>query len=136
MSARFQSNYDGPKKTTAPTTKLPATPDRTSSEGIQKLLMAFLTKPSMPQLCKAWAKSQSGFEAEVDRRLAEVRLERGDPNYARIGLWNTMASEGYAAASNELKTMALEKAKEELDGRLAERNELLAEPKSMEEALK
>ncbi|VDC04984.1 unnamed protein product [Peniophora sp. CBMAI 1063] len=136
MSARFQGKYDGPKNTKVAKTKVPAVANKNSSAGIQEILMTFLTKPTLGQLCKAWAKSRPGFETDVDRRLAEVRVEKGDPNYARIGLWNTMASEGYLAASAEEKEEIMKKAKDALDNRMEERRELLAEPKSMAEALR
>lgn len=132
MTARFQGKYEGPNKKSTTARRPDATDNR--SANIIELLKAYMTKPSLMQLCKMWAKSRPGFETAVDQRLPKVREEKGDPEYARIGLWNTMASEGYAAASEEEKEEAFRKAKKELDEKMTQRQKLLAEPQSLQEA--
>lgn len=99
-----------------------------------RLLLKYWEKPSLRQLYKVWAKSCADLEAEVDRRLPEVREQKRDPQYARIGLWNTLASERYHAVSDEEKEETMQKAKEILSDETAKWRDSLAEPKSMEEA--
>lgn len=135
MTQRFQSKYDGPKKKTAAGRRLGAVPDK-CSVNITKLLLKYMERPSMKAQCKTWAKLRTTFEAEVDQRLPEVRKEKGNPRYARIGLWNTMASEGYAAASDEEKEETVKKAYQTLAEETKEWKDRLSEPKSVEEAIR
>lgn len=64
-----------------------------------------------------------------------MRLEKNDPEYARIGLWSSMAREGYAAVSEEGKKETVRKAREVLEKDINEWEEALALPKSIEEAV-
>lgn len=126
MSARFKNNYVGPAAKKAV--------ELGTTANIRQLLERYGSKPSLPQLYKVWAQSRADFDAEVDRRLPEVRQQRGDPGYARIGLWNALASEGYHATSEEEKAQTLQKAKDILRQETDKWKDGLAEPRSMEEA--
>ncbi|VDC00469.1 unnamed protein product [Peniophora sp. CBMAI 1063] len=126
MSQRFLSKYNSRYKT--------ATDKRGSAADIQKLIQMYMEKPTLRHQCKVWASSHPGFEAQVDARLLDLRLEKGDPNYPRIGLWNTMASQGYAATDDKVKEETVRKAKEILEKDMKDWEKGLAPPKSVEEA--
>lgn len=126
MAARFQSRYQGPTKKT--------TVKQSSTADIGAILMRYFERPSLRQLYKVWAESCSDLTAEVDRQLPEVRREKGDPDYQRIALWNTLAAERYNATSEEEKEETKRKAKNALSEQTKKWKEGLAEPKSLEEA--
>lgn len=89
----------------------------------------------MRQLYKVWAKSRSDLDTEVDRLLPMVRQQKGNPNYGRIGLWNTVAAEWYAATSEEEKENTTQQAKAILNEETEKWKNDLADPTSIEEAL-
>lgn len=128
MSTRFQANYPDTKR------KKTATNKGAPAANIEKLLLTYMARPSLRQLYKVWAKSNPDLEAEVDRRLPEVRKERDDPEYGRIGVWNAVAAEWYGAISEEDKAETMQKAREILKKETQAWKDKLAEPKSMEEA--
>ena len=136
MAARFQQNYDGPSNRKTNATKSRAVPDDEDSTGVFDVLKMYCRKPTLKPAHMAWADSRPGFAEEVDRRLAEVRQEKAEPEYSRIALWNTMAAAGYAAASDEVKMETLKGTQTVLSGQLKRREDFLAPPRSIEEASK
>ncbi|VDC05318.1 unnamed protein product [Peniophora sp. CBMAI 1063] len=134
MAQRFLSKYTGPKKKTA-ASKVTVSAGERSASGIQKLLQTYMEKPTLRHQCQVWASSHPHFEAQVDQRLTEVRLEKGDPDYPRIGLWNTMASQGYAAADDSEKEKTVRKAKEILEKEMKGWEKTTTPPKSVAEAI-
>ncbi|VDB88612.1 unnamed protein product [Peniophora sp. CBMAI 1063] len=130
MLARFQTNF--------PDSKRRATTGKKQGADITKLLLKYWERPSMKQLYKVWASSKPrpDLDAEIDRMLATVREQKGDPEYKRIGLWNTVAADWYRSASEKEKEETMEKAKDVLAEETKKWKEDLAGPKSLEDAVK
>ncbi|VDC00084.1 unnamed protein product [Peniophora sp. CBMAI 1063] len=124
---RFQSRHIDPSKPSAVKSK---------SGDVASILHAYMKQPSLRQLYKVWAtsKPRPELEAEIERRLPEVRKQKDNPEYGRLGLWNTVASELYNAASDEEKKEATDEAQRILDEQTEEWKKGLAEPQSVEEA--
>ncbi|VDB87022.1 unnamed protein product [Peniophora sp. CBMAI 1063] len=137
LAQRFANKYAGRDKKATVMPNNTAAPANSSGSGsdILKLLFKFLERPSPKHLCKVWANSQPGFEAEVDRRLPEVRSEKGNPNYARIGLWNTMARCGYEESSEAEKEQTFRKAQDMLEREMKSWRAGLALPETIEEGI-
>ncbi|VDB99026.1 unnamed protein product [Peniophora sp. CBMAI 1063] len=130
MLARFQTNFPDSKR------KAKAVKERGAD--ISKLLLKYWEKPSMKQLYKVWANSKPrpDLDAEIDRLLPAVREQKGDPEYKRIGVWNTVAADWYRSASEEEKEQTMEKAKDILAKETKKWKEDLAAPKTLEDAIK
>ncbi|VDC03026.1 unnamed protein product [Peniophora sp. CBMAI 1063] len=131
--ARFQANFNKSNS------KDKATQDASSKTEILNLIRAvYSAKPSLCHTYKVWAglKPRPELEAEVDRLLPEVRRERDDPSYGRIGVWNTVAAEMYKSADAEERHEAEVEAKRIFDAKVAAWEDSLAAPGSMDDAVR